>query len=49
MINIYEIDEYWWVMMREEVSGNPGKIIFRHLLLKGPYSSGIMWHAGGGA
>jgi hypothetical protein len=48
MINISEIDEYWWVMMREEVSGNPGKTNSRRLMLKIPYISGIMWHARGG-
>jgi hypothetical protein len=49
MINISEIDEYWWVIMREDDQGMDKKILIRPGILKNHAISGITSRAGGGA
>jgi hypothetical protein len=46
MINIYEIDEYWWVIMRDDIPGNPIKILFMFRIAERTEISGILRCAG---
>jgi hypothetical protein len=48
MINISEIDEYWWVIMREDNPGMDKKTQILPQLFKNQAISGIISRAGGG-
>jgi hypothetical protein len=49
MINISEIDEYWWVIMREDNPGTDKETQIRPKIFKFTEISGIISSAEGGA